>query len=377
MKNAKKTLKIIGIVLAPLLLLAVAFTSIAFIWLDSRLSRMNYVASDTTIGQEQATVLEQLDGTVMVRDPDTGELIPMETDPDTDEWVPIETNPGDSFINAEDVYFPEGWEMPDMEDQGKDIVNIMLVGQDARPGEPAQRSDSMILVTFNRKTKQIYLTSFLRDQYVQIPGFGNTKLCHAYSYGGMTLMNQTIQNHYGIEIDGNVTFSFEGFKEIIDMLGGVEINLTWDEASALNNLESKKEWNLKPGVQKLTGEQALRYVRLRHIDSDFQRTERQRKVIQSIIQAYKNCSLSEMMKILEETMPLITTNIPKNQIYTYAFQLFPMISGAQMKSQQIPAAGTFTSGLIKVTENYMASCQYNIDFAANRLILNEIFDDTP
>lgn len=377
MKKTKKILIIIGIVLASLLLLAVVLASIVFIWLDNRLSRMNYVAEDTTIAQEQATILEQQDGIMMMPDPDTGETIPMVTDPDTGEWVPTEPAPDDTIVDAEDIYFPEGWEMPDMEDQGKDIVNIMLVGQDARPGEPAQRSDSMILVTFNRKTKQIYLTSFLRDQYVQIPGFGNTKLCHAYSYGGMTLMNQTIENHYGIEIDGNVTFSFEGFKEIIDMLGGVEINLTWDEASALNNLESKKEWRLKPGVQKLTGEQALRYARLRHIDSDFQRAERQRKVIHSVIQAYKNCSLSEMMKILEETMPLITTNIPKNQIYTYAFQLFPMISGAQMKNQQIPASGTFTSGLIKVTENYMASCQYNIDFAANRLILNEIFDDIP
>ena len=76
-------------------------------------------------------------------------------------------------------------------------------------------------------------------------------------------------------------------------------------------------------------------------------------------------------------MPLITTNIPKNQIYTYAFQLFPMLSGAQMKTQQMPASGTFTSGLIKVAENYLASCQYNIDFAANREMLNKIFDDIP
>lgn len=373
----KKTLKIIGIVLAVLLLVGIAFAGIIFLWLDKTLSRMNYIPSDTTISQQQATIIDQQDGILIEKDPNTGESIPMATDPDTGKWVPIETTPGGSVVNPEDIYFPEGWELPDMEDQGKDIVNIMLVGQDARPGEDAQRSDSMILMTFNRKTGQIYLTSFLRDQYVQIPGFGNTKLCHAYSYGGMTLLNQTIQNHYGIEVDGNVTFSFEGFKEIIDMLGGVEINLTWDEASALNNLESEKKWGLKPGVQRLTGEQALRYARLRHIDSDFQRTERQRKVIMSVIEAYKNCSLSEMMKILEKTMPLITTNIPKNQIYTYAFQLFPMVSGAQMKTQQLPAAGTFTSGLIKVSENYMASCQYNIDFATNREILNKIFDDIP
>lgn len=379
-KNEKKKLttpQIVAIVLGSVVLLVFLIAIILFI-LFARIWGLTEDGNlDTTVSQEQATILEQLDGIIMMPDPETGETVPMVTDPDTGEWVPTEPVPDDSVIDAEDIYFPEGWEMPDMEDQGKDIVNIMVVGQDARPGEPAQRSDSMILVTFNRKTKQIYLTSFLRDQYVQIPGYGNTKLCHAYSYGGMTLMNQTIQNHYGIEIDGNVTFSFEGFKEIIDMLGGVEINLTWDEASALNNLESKKEWRLKPGVQVLTGEQALRYARLRHIDSDFQRTERQRKVIMSVIEAYKNCKLSDMMKILEKTMPLITTNISTGQMFTYVIQLFPMISGAQMKTQQLPAAGTFTSGLIKVSENYMASCQYNIDFAANREALNKIFDDIP
>ena len=372
----KKALKITGIVLAALLLVVIAVAGIVFIWLDSTLGRMNYVASDTTVSQEQATVIERLDGIIFETDPNTGESIPMATDPDTGEWEPIETLPGDTIIDAEDIYFPEGWELPDMEDQGKDIINIMLVGQDARLGEAAQRSDAMILMTFNKKTGQIYLTSFLRDQYVQIPGFGNTKLCHTYSYGGMTLLNQTIQNHYGVEIDGNVTLNFEGFEKIIDMLGGVEISLTAAEAKALNDLVAGK-WSLKEGKQTLTGAQALRYSRLRHIDSDFQRTERQRKVIMSIIDAYKHCSLSEMMKILEETMPLITTNIPKNQIYTYAFQLFPMLSGAQMKTQQIPASGTFSSGLIRVSENYMAYCQYNINFATNRELLNKIFDDIP
>lgn len=344
----KKTFKIVGIVLAVLLLLTLAVAGVAFIYVDSMLGRMNYVSSDTTVTPEEASSI------------------------DREEWVT--TGPEDSspVIDPSDVTFPS--DLPDMEDQGKEIVNIMLVGQDARPGEPAQRSDSMILMTFNRKTGEVILTSFLRDQYVPIPGFGNTKLCHAYSYGGMTLLNKTLETQYGVQIDGNVTFNFEGFEKIIDMLGGVEITLTQKEAKALNDLVAGK-WSLKEGKQTLTGLQALRYSRLRHIDSDFQRTERQRKVIMSVIEAYKNCSMSEMLEILEETMPLITTNIPKTDIYSYAFNLFPMLSGAQMKTQQMPAAGTFQSGLIKVSEGYMASCQFNIDFAANREILNKVFDD--
>lgn len=347
----KKALKITGIVLAALLLVLVAIAGVVFIYVDSVLDKMNYVSDDTTVTPEVASSIDQ------------------------EEWITTAPDDTSPVVDATDVTFPT--ELPPVEEQGKDIVNIMLVGQDARPGEPPQRSDSMILMTFNRTTGQITLTSFLRDQYVQIPGFGNTKLCHAYSYGGMTLLNKTLDQHYGIEVDGNVTFNFDGFEKIIDMLGGVEITLTQKEATALNNLESQKKWGLKAGVQLLTGEQALRYARLRHIDSDFQRTERQRKVILSIIEAYKNCSLTEMMEILEETMPLITTNIPKSDIYSYAFSLFPMLSGAKIGTQQMPASGTFQSGLIKVSEGYMASCQYNIDFAANREILNKIFDDTP
>lgn len=345
----KKTLKIVCIVLVVLLLLALAVAGVAFLYVDSMLGKMNYVTGDTTVSPEVASSI------------------------DREEWVTTGPDDNSPVVDPTDLTFPS--DLPNMEEQGKNIVNIMLAGQDARPGEPAQRSDSMILMTFNKKTGVITLTSFLRDQYVKIPGFGNTKLCHAYSYGGMTLLNQTLEDHYGIEIDGNVTFNFEGFEKIVDMLGGVEITLTAEEAEAVNSVGWVHNWGLQAGTQILTGKQALCYARMRHIDSDFRRTERQRKVIMSLFNSYKDCSTTQMLEILEEVMPLITTNIPKTEIYAYAFHLFPMLSGAQMNTQQMPATGTFQSGLIKVSEGYMASCQFNIDFAANREILNQIFGD--
>ena len=344
----KKALKIIGIVLAALLLLLLIAGLVAFFYMDGMLDKMNYDTGETTVAPEIATSIDQ------------------------EEWVPIPSQGTLPTVDIEDIVFPE--ELPDMEGQGDHIVNIMIVGQDARPGEPPQRSDSMILMTFNKATGEVTLTSFLRDQYVQIPGYGKTKLCHAYSYGGMPLLNKTLKNYYGIEVDGNVTFNFEGFAEIIDFLGGVEIELSAKEAEGLNGLAEGK-WRVEEGKQVLTGEQALRYSRIRHIDSDFERTERQRKVILSVIAAYKTCTLSEMTYILEKAMPLITTNIPKEDIYRYAFSLFPMVATADIKSQRLPANGTFESGLIRVSEGYMASCQYNIDFAANRKYLEEIFDE--
>lgn len=347
--KTKKILKIVGIIMAALLLLLLIAGLAAFFYMDGMLDKMNYDTAYTTVTPEVATSIDQ------------------------EEWVPIPTDDTTPTVDIGDISFPD--DLPDVDDQGSHIVNIMIVGQDARPGEPPQRSDSMILMTFNKASGEITLTSFLRDQYVQIPGYGKTKLCHAYSYGGMPLLNQTLYNHYGIEVDGNVTLSFEGFAEIIDFLGGVDIELTQEEATALNQLESKQNWGLQAGMQRLTGKQALRYSRLRHIDSDFQRTERQRKVIMSVISAYKNCTLSEMTYILEKTMPLITTNIPKENIYRYAFSLFPMVASAKINSQRLPVNGTFQSGLIRVSEGYMASCQYNIDFAANRKYLEKIFDE--
>lgn len=346
----KRIIKIVLIVLVVLISLLLVAASIVFIYVDNLMDKMNYVTGDTSVPLEIATSI------------------------DMEEWITIDPEDTTPVVDADDVIFPTEPAPP--EEQGDHIINVLLVGQDARPGEPPQRSDSMIMITFNKITGQIMLTSFTRDQYVQIPGYGNTKLCHAYSYGGMTLINQTLYNQYGIEIDGNVTISFEGFEKIIDMLGGVEIELSAAEAKALNNLVAGK-WSLKEGKQTLTGLQALRYSRLRHIDSDFQRTERQRKVILSVIEAYKNKPLGEMMSLLEEILPLISTNIPKDRIYRYAVSLFPMLTGSTVGSQRLPADGTFQSGLIKVSEGYMASCQYNIDFEANRKILAALFDEIP
>ncbi len=120
--------------------------------------------------------------------------------------------------------------------QGEHVVNILLIGQDRRAGQGTQRSDSMILVTFNKNTGVIALTSIMRDQLVHIPGYGSDKLNHAYQYGGMELLDQVLLDHYGIRVDGNVEVDFSGFQEIVDLLGGVEIELTEKEAEHLNKV---------------------------------------------------------------------------------------------------------------------------------------------
>lgn len=113
-------------------------------------------------------------------------------------------------------------------------INILLIGQDARSGETRARSDSMILLTFDTDKKTVTMTSFLRDLYVKIPGYQDNKLNAAYAFGGMPLLNKTLEVNFGVQVDGNVEVNFSRFAEVIDLLGGVDMELRQDEANLIN-----------------------------------------------------------------------------------------------------------------------------------------------
>lgn len=335
------TLIVLCVVLA---LILAAIIGVA-IYADTLLEKINYIdpSNEATLSQEEAS-------NIIINDPDAV------------------TGGSDPGITPDDIIIDH----VDPLEQGTHILNIMLVGQDRREGEGRQRSDSMIMVTFNQSQKTITLTSFMRDQFVNIPGYGKTKLNHSYQYGGMKLLKETIYNHYGVEIHGMVEVDFSGFEEIIDLLGGVEIDLTKKEARKLN---SDGGWSLSSGVERLNGEQALLYARLRSIDTDYRRAERQRNVLTSLINAYKNQSKTKMLSLLDEILPMVTTNIPKEDLTQYLVDLFPMISGAKVETLRIPVDGTFDEGLVRVSEGLDLWCQYNVDFAANREILAELFEE--
>lgn len=289
----------------------------------------------------------------------------LSTDPDL---VPVD--PSESLPDISDVTFPtESTEPVEQEDH---VINILLVGQDTTSSKVRARSDSMILVTFNTKAKTITLTSFMRDAYVLIPGYKPHKLNHAYQYGGFSLLNETLKVNFGVEVDGNVEVDFSQFQKIIDLLGGVELSLTDDEVGYLNHCFQS---DFVTGVNKLNGEQALLYARLREIDSDYRRTERQRKVLLSLAEAYKDQPIDQMLALLEEVMGLITTDMDNSEIVGLVWELFPMLSSAEYSTQQIPAHGTFDQGNVQVRDGLKNWFQYNIEFEANRNILREIFEE--
>lgn len=239
------------------------------------------------------------------------------------------------------------------------IINILLIGQDRRPGEGRQRSDAMILCSINTQAKTLTLTSFLRDLYVQIPGYQDNRLNTPYALGGMPLLVQTLKHNFGVVIDGCVEVDFSQFEKIVDLLGGVDIELSSAEAAHLNS----QGFSLGQGMNRLDGKAALAYSRIRYIGTDFGRTNRQRTVLSALVEQSRNINLKQMNNLLEEILQLITTDMSNGQILELTWECFPMLKDLKIKTQYVPAEGTYQFANIRGMSVIVA------DMEANRQIL--------
>ena len=226
----------------------------------------------------------------------------------------------------------------------KEIINILLIGQDTR-GAARGRSDSMILCTINTAKKSITLTSFLRDLYVQIPGYADNRINAAYALGGPDLLNATLEKNFGIHVDGNVEVDFNQFTKIIDLIGGVEMELTGSEAGYINMVAEGNY--VTSGTNLLDGKLALIYARNRHdIDGDFSRTNRQRKLLTAVFEKYKTAKLTTQLSLLEEILPMITTNLTKGEIVDYATDVLPLLTGSEINTLHIPTDDGYSNAVI-------------------------------
>lgn len=239
------------------------------------------------------------------------------------------------------------------EDSG--IINILLIGQDLQEDDIC-RSDSMILCTFCPETTTITLTSFLRDLYVPIPGKADNRINAAYAIGGSDLLRRTLEETFGVCTDGVIEVDFSQFSGIIDILGGVTIDLRQDEAEVLNR---KTGSDLTQGRHLLTGEQALAYSRIRNLDGDgdFSRTARQRNVLTSLLDSYRSAGFLKVLSAVMDTLPLITTDLEKKEILLLATKLFPFLQDPTVVSQRLPADGTYTYQRIRGMEVLVADME--------------------
>lgn len=228
--------------------------------------------------------------------------------------------------------------------EGEHVINILLIGNDARPGEGRARSDTMILVSLNKDTNNIQLTSFMRDMYVQIPGYYDNRINVAFALGGPELLNETLEKNFGVQVDGNVEVNFSAFEEVIDVLGGVDVELDGEEA----NYMLGQGVSASSGMNHFNGEEALVFARMRHVSgSDYSRTERQRRLITSVINSLKGASVTELLGLINEVLPLVTTDLTDSEIISYATTgLTALANGGEIQSARIPADDAHYSAMI-------------------------------
>ena len=201
------------------------------------------------------------------------------------------------------------------------VLNVLMFGSDSRSDSAEDgRSDYIMMVSIDNRHNKLKLTSFLRDTSVEIPGYGYNKLNAAYAIGGPKLAVETIERNFGVDVDRYIVVDFNSFVSIVDILGGIDIELTADEAATINHIiDVENLGNAKPiygaGVHHLNGTQALAHSRNRDSAlSDFDRTSRQRDVVSVIVNEFKTASLPQLTSVVSEIGPMITTNFKKNEI---------------------------------------------------------------
>lgn len=332
-KNKKLWLRIALVVLAVILVLLVAGI-IAVEYVLGKIGSanpdetfatippgMDYFETDPPEETDPTEVTDPI-GTADSTDP---------TDPSASATEPVQTQPPETQPPETQPAF--AW--PEVERlQSSDVVNILLIGQDAR------RSDSMILLSLNKKTNSITLTSFMRDLYVQIPGgYRDNRINAAYAWGGRDLLNATIEKNFGVVIDGDVEVGFDQFSKIINILGGVDVKLTSAEAKHMRSLGYE---DIQEGMNHLTGGQALTFCRIRKIDSDHNRTERQRRVLTALANSARSMNAAQMLDLVNQVLPYVRTNLSSQQIIDVATSgLSILASGGQIQSGKVPQSGHY------------------------------------
>ena len=330
-KKPKKAWKIVLIVLAVIVLLLALLAGGLWIYMRSMLNLVNQVKeTDPTFVATETT---------QATDPTASQAPGEETSEATSEATDESTEPEQTWPEVIST---------------QNVTTFMLVGQDNREGEAEEQhklSDSMIMCTINRETKTLTMTSILRDCYVPLPayaghGAGRNRInvCYALgsqwtgsSKGGMEMLALCVEQNFGIPIDHTIEVGFNSFEKIINLMGGVEIDLTEAEAKYMTD-KIGYVGDMEPGVQMLDGLEALAYARIRKIDADgdFSRTNRQRTIINSLLKKCVKMNLWDLHKLATQILPLITTDMSTDEMSNYIWEFLPMLKDLTIVSQQIP-----------------------------------------
>ena len=258
------------------------------------------------------------------------------------------------------------------------VVNVLLIGNDSRENGEDGRSDAMILLSVSNKTKKIYMTSLLRDMYVDIPGHDGNRLNAAYSFGGAELLMETIEQNLDITVNRYVLVNFEAFASLVDAVGGIELELTSEEIEYVNGY--LVEYNIltdRPqgtdnmdtsvsGLVHLNGPQALAYSRNRYLGTDFGRTDRQRKVLTAVIRKLPSTLVSNPKGLMDGLLPNLTTNLTRGECFSLSLMAGKMLT-YDIESDSIPQPGTYRDVTIRKMSVLEVDFDTNIRYLKEKL----------
>ncbi|MBR5363811.1 MAG: LCP family protein [Oscillospiraceae bacterium] len=263
------------------------------------------------------------------------------------------------------------------------VRNVLLIGTDNREDERG-RADTVILLSFSKHNHTVTMTSLMRDSYVNIPNHGTDKLNAAYAYGGATLLMDTITSNFGIPVDDYICVNFRAFVHIADAVGGLKVEISDREAEAINVIlesevngimgdDPKDDFLPSGGTFLLNGKQALAYARIRYVgNADFERTERQRTVLDLMLGKLKHLSPAAVPKILMKAVPELKTNMTTGELYLLSLQTPVKLIGYDMQKLRLPADGTYSDQTAPDGQMVLA-----VDFDANMQLYLKMIHDAP
>ena len=270
-----------------------------------------------------------------------------------DEWTDAELEEVNDILFDDDStgvlpsefrYVVENGDYSVTEGLDKNVMNILLLGTDNAGNAGHGRTDTMIVCSINTKTGEVKLSSIVRDLYVHIPYMKlQNRINAANAFGGPNMAIKCVNETLGLNISRYASINFNGFKDLVDLLGGVELEITAGEANQINLYT---QGGVKEGLAMLSGAQALEYCRIRNLDNNFGRNERQRKFLEAVVKkVLSENSMDQLMELVEAGMSMVTTNMTTSDLFTILFTVVPNMQEMQMYS--CPAQGEYHYEVIR------------------------------
>ena len=294
-----------------------------------------------TVTASETEETEQPTGSVSSEDSEDSTEDPSETESDTETDTETETGT-DTESDTETDTEPRATVIP-TEGNPEGVYNLLLIGVDAHSDSWYGNSDSMIMVTVNYNTKKVWLTSFMRDTGVTVPGVGFRKLNASYANGGAPLLIETLKTNFGVFTDNYAMVGFEALKEVINAVGGIDLYLTQEETDWLRAKDPPEDVGPGDRVVHLNGRAALWHARNRSSGGyDYGRTQRQRDVLMALVKKAKKSSVPTLINLAKTILPMITHNMDTGTILKLLGDL-PTILKFEFNQMRVPYDGTFRS----------------------------------